>query len=69
MNQSGSLPISPSIQGTDRAARDIAVAELTDIGLPALTPLLNAYKDRDLREPDALYRVFGRLMPGYARRC
>jgi len=55
-----------AVQGTDRAARDTAVAELTDIGLPALTPVLNAYKDRDLHEPDALYRLFGRLMPGYA---
>ena len=55
-----------AVQGTDRVARDTAVAELTDIGLPALTPVLNAYKDRDLREPDALYRLFGRLMPGYA---
>jgi hypothetical protein len=55
-----------AVQGADRAARDTAVAELTDVGLPALTPVLNAYKDRDLREPDALYRLFGRLMPGYA---
>ena len=55
-----------AVQGADRAARDAAVAELTDIGLPALTPVLNAYKDRDLREPDALYRLFGRLLPGYA---
>ena len=55
-----------SIQGADRQKRDAAVAELTDIGLPALTPVLNAYKDRDLREPDALYRLFGRLIPGYA---
>jgi hypothetical protein len=55
-----------AVQGADRAGRDAAVAELTDIGLPALTPVLNAYKDRDLREPDALYRLFSRLMPGYA---
>ncbi len=55
-----------AVQGADRAASDAAVAELTDIGLPAMTPVLNAYKDRDLREPDALYRLFGRLMPGYA---
>ena len=55
-----------AVQGTDRAGRDTAAAELTDIGLPALTPVLNAYKDRDLREPDALYRLFARLMPGYA---
>lgn len=55
-----------AVQGNDRLAREAAVAELTDIGLPALTPLLNAYKDRDLREPDALYRLFARLMPGYA---
>lgn len=55
-----------AVQGKDRLERDVAVAELTDIGLPALTPVLDAYKDRDLREPDALYRLFGRLMPGYA---
>ncbi|MBS1811344.1 MAG: hypothetical protein JST84_24485 [Acidobacteria bacterium] len=55
-----------AVQGKDRVERDAAVAELTDIGLPALTPVLNAYKDRDLREPDALYRLFARLMPGYA---
>jgi hypothetical protein len=55
-----------AVQGKDRLERDAAVAELTDIGLPALTPVLNAYKDRDLREPDALYRLFARLMPGYA---
>lgn len=55
-----------AVQGTDRVGRDTAVAELTDIGLPALTPVLKAYKDRDLREPDALYRLFARLMPGYA---
>ncbi|MDX2030437.1 MAG: hypothetical protein SF339_07200 [Blastocatellia bacterium] len=54
------------VQGADRVARDAAVAELTDIGLPALTPVLNAYKDRDLREPDPLYRLFGRLIPGHA---
>jgi hypothetical protein len=55
-----------AVQDKERVARDAAVAELTDIGLPALTPVLNAYKDRDLREPDALYRLFARLMPGYA---
>jgi len=55
-----------AVQGADRVARETAVAELTDIGLPALTPVLNAYKDRDLREPDALYRLFARLIPGYA---
>lgn len=55
-----------AIQGADRTARDLAVAEITDIGLPALTPLLNTYKDRDLREPDPLYRLFSRLIPGRA---
>ena len=55
-----------AVQGADRVARDAAVAELTEIGLPALTPVLNAFKDRDLRQPDALYRLFSRLMPGYA---
>ena len=55
-----------AIQGADRVARDATVAELTEIGLPALTPVLNAFKDRDLRQPDPLYRLFSRLMPGYA---
>jgi hypothetical protein len=55
-----------AIGGTDRAARETAVAELTDIGLPAVSPLLKAYKDRDLREPDPLYRLFERIVPGYA---
>lgn len=55
-----------AVQGTDRAKRDAAVAELTDLGLAAFTPVLDAYKDRDLREPDPLYRLFSRLMPGHA---
>ena len=55
-----------AVQSADRTARDAAVAELTEIGLPAMTPLLNAYKDRDMREPDAMYHLFNRLMPGYA---
>lgn len=55
-----------TVQAADRTARDAAAAELTEIGLPAMTPLLNAYKDRDLREPDAMYHLFSRLMPGYA---
>jgi hypothetical protein len=55
-----------AIGGTDREARDSAVAELTEIGLPVMTPLLNLYKDRDLREPDPLYRLFGRIVPGHS---
>jgi hypothetical protein len=55
-----------AIQGTDRAARDKAVEELTAIGLPVMTPLLKAYKDTDQHEPRPLYRLFERIMPSYA---
>lgn len=55
-----------AIQGTDRAARDAAVAELTAIGVPVLTPLLKTYKDTDQHEPRPLYRLFERIMPSYA---
>jgi hypothetical protein len=55
-----------AIQGTDRAARDLAVEELTAIGLPVITPLLKAYKDTDQHEPRPLYRLFERLIPSYA---
>ena len=52
-----------TIQGTDRAARDLAVEELTSIGLPVMTPLLKAYKDTDQHEPRPLYRLFERIIP------
>lgn len=53
---------------TDRAGRDDAVADLTDIGLPVMSPLLAMYKDTDMHEPYPLYRLFARIMPGYADR-
>jgi hypothetical protein len=55
-----------AIQGEDRAARDKAVEELTGIGLPVMTPLLQTYKDTDQHEPRPLYRLFERLVPSYA---
>lgn len=55
-----------AVAGTDRKARDAAVAELTGLGLPVMTALLAAYKDTDLHEPNPLYRLFARIMPGYA---
>jgi hypothetical protein len=55
-----------AIQTGDRAARDQAVEELTFIGLPAMTPLLQAYKDTDQHEPRPLYRLFERIIPSYA---
>ena len=55
-----------TIQGTDRAARDKAVEELTSLGIPVFTPLLKTYKDTDQHEPRPLYRLFERIMPGYA---
>jgi hypothetical protein len=55
-----------TIQGKDRKARDLAVEELTTIGLPVMTPLLKAYKDTDQHEPRPLYRLFERIIPSYA---
>jgi len=55
-----------AIQGADRRARDMAVEELTAIGLPVMTPLLKAYKDTDQHEPRPLYRLFERIIPSYA---
>lgn len=51
---------------TDRAAREQAVEELTAIGLPVMTPLLDSYKDTDMHQPYPLYRLFARIIPGYA---
>ena len=51
-----------------RDERDEAVAELTDIGLPVLSPLLALYKDTDFHEPKPLYRLFARIIPGHADR-
>ena len=53
-------------QGADHKARDRAVEELTAIGLPVLTPLLDTYKDTDQHEPRPLYRLFERIVPSYA---
>ena len=55
-----------AIQGTDRKARDLAVEDLTSIGVPVLTPLLKTYKDTDQHEPRPLYRLFERIMPSHA---
>ena len=55
-----------AIQGQDRKACDLAVEELTSIGLPLLTPLLTTYKDTDQHEPRPLYRLFERIMPSHA---
>lgn len=52
-----------AIQGKERAARDAAVEELTAIGVPVVTPLLQALKDTDQHEPRPLYRLFERVMP------
>ncbi|MBI4904719.1 MAG: hypothetical protein HY820_13850 [Acidobacteria bacterium] len=56
----------PIILSDDRKARDRAVEELTAIGLPAITPLLKAYKDTDQHEPRPLYRLFERVIPSRA---
>jgi hypothetical protein len=55
-----------AIQGTDRAQRDQAVEDLTSIGIPVITPLLEAYKDTDQHEPRPLYRLFERIIPSNA---
>jgi hypothetical protein len=55
-----------AIQSDDRKARDMAVEELTAIGIPVITPLLKAFKDTDQHEPRPLYRLFERLIPSRA---
>lgn len=55
-----------TIQSKERQARDAAVEDLTGIGLPVMTPLLQAFKDTDQHEPRPLYRLFERLMPSQA---
>jgi hypothetical protein len=52
--------------GKDLAACAAASAQLTDIGMPVLTPLLASYTDTDAHEPDARYRLFARIVPGRA---
>lgn len=51
---------------TDRTACAQASGELTAIGLPVMTPLLDAYKDTDSHQPYPIYRLFARIVPGYA---
>ncbi|MCA8948024.1 MAG: hypothetical protein KDE27_00885 [Planctomycetes bacterium] len=50
----------------DPAAGAAAAAELVEIGLPVLTPLLDSYPDLDGHQPDTRYRLFERLIPGFA---
>ncbi len=54
------------VQGTDRNRRDAAGVEIADVGVPAASLILAAYKDTDAHEPNPLYRLFARVMPGYA---
>ena len=55
-----------TIQSKERQARDAAVEELTGMGLPVMTPLLQAFQDTDQHEPRPLYRLFERLLPSQA---
>src|SRR5262245_19242831 len=55
-----------AIAGADFKAAEAAAAELTDIGLPVLTPLLRSFVDTDAHEPDPRYRLFARIVPGCA---
>ncbi|MCX6611559.1 MAG: hypothetical protein NTW74_12000 [Acidobacteria bacterium] len=55
-----------TIQGKDRKLRDAAVEELTHIGLPVLTPLLEIIRDTDQHEPKPLYNLFDRIIPSIA---
>ena len=54
------------LAGTDLQACETASAELTDIGLPLMSPLLKGFQDTDAHEPDYRYRLFGRIVPGHA---
>ena len=55
-----------AIQAEDRKARDLALEQLTAIGIPVITPLLKTYKDTDQHEPRPLYRLFERIIPSHA---
>lgn len=55
-----------AVQGKDAKAAEAASAALTDLGLPVLSPLLALYQDTDAHQPDPLYRLFGRIIPGFA---
>ncbi len=55
-----------AIQADDRKARDLALEQLTAIGIPVITPLLKSYKDTDQHEPRPLYRLFERVIPSHA---
>jgi len=50
----------------DARAAEQANEALVDIGLPVLSPLLDAYQDTDAHEPDTRYRLFGRIVPAGA---
>lgn len=54
------------IASPERKNADAAVEDLTNLGLPVLTPLLQAFKDTDQHEPRPLYRLFERLIPSEA---
>lgn len=55
-----------ALMGSNRAAQDAASEDLTEMGLPVLTPLLDTLKDTDAHEPKPLYRLFERIIPGTA---
>jgi hypothetical protein len=55
-----------ALGAADLKAAEAAAEELTDIGLPVLTPLLRSYVDTDAHEPDLRYRLFARIVPGRA---
>jgi hypothetical protein len=55
-----------ALSGTDRALRDAAVEELTNLSLAALTPVLDALRDTNQQEPKPLYNLFQRLISSEA---
>lgn len=55
-----------AIQGKDRKLRDAAVEDLTNLGVPVLTPFLDLIRDTDQHEPKPLYNLFDRIMPSIA---
>jgi hypothetical protein len=55
-----------AVAGPERKAREVAAEQLADIGLPALTPLLDTYKDTDAHEPNPLVHLFSRVISSQA---
>ncbi|MEZ6094717.1 MAG: hypothetical protein R3C03_10860 [Pirellulaceae bacterium] len=56
----------PKLDGDDIAQTETASEHLANVGLPVIDPLLKSFVDTNAAEPNHRYRLFGRIIPGYA---